>query len=631
MRKTRKLNRGGLFGIKDYGILKKLGLKKSKTIPISNQGTSIELSNANTPPSSSIQSTAKQNEDNSVGPPEENKDDSISPSEQNEVDSVVGPPEENKDYSVGPPEQNEVDSVVGHLEQNEDVSNGPLEQNKDDSVDSSEDFGIGPSNIVPSDIVPTTSIIPTPQLKSEIICIIATHQSRMMCLFSKYSSDSEFSKHRFMNCAICSLSNSKLLKLEYNGNLNNIEKDYFSFEKTYWCTSDSANELNSSFDNIVFGSIYTYYLINNLDDIIKKLKKITVTLYNEKTIKDILNRLLPELSGLLNGNKISELLLQQLQDKKQQYGIKSTWKSYNDKVTESVDQLYLRTLSKMNQEDKIKLIKSIKKFIESFLEDYLEKYLNSECNLPPYNKFIKFNDKQLRDSQLNLENIKQMIFIRHGEGIHNKAKWYDKAFTMSNYLDANLTDIGLNQAKTAGTILNGILSSFEHGKVLGFASDLQRTQNTLDNINKQLTGDNEITKKYILPCSHEIGVKKGQCDDAAYYKRYANSENKSTIDLDKLTEKGWNSSYYKDFYGENRRNNRSYDLYNKSRKMMNKRRYCKDTDMIKEVISIVDSTQNNSVLSQGGKKTRKNYKKKSRKIKKKCKIKKSKTCRRNNK
>ena len=472
--------------------------------------------------------------------------------------------------------------------------------------------------------------MPTSQLQPNTICIIATHQSRMMCLFRKYSDNQQFSIHRFMNCAICSLSNDKSLNLEYNGQLNDIEKDYFSFKKTYWCTSDSADNLNTSFDNIVFGSM-SAYLAYNLDDIIKKLKEITITSNNKKTIEDILKRLLP--AEFLSPNK--SLFIEEITEdthiirininvfKKLQQTKKPSLIAYNALVENKIKQSYRSRLSKLSPI----LIKSIQQFIESFLEDYLEDYLNSKVNLDPYKKFIVFVEEHF-ESNVNLTNIDTMFFIRHGEGIHNKATTIQKAFTMSNYLDANLTDIGKQQAEKAGKELNEILSSVSHGLVLGFASDLQRTQNTLDNINKQLTDDNKITQKYILPCSHEIGVKKGQCDDAAY----ANSENKSTIDLDKLKQDHWNIDYYEKFYGENRRNNRSYDLYNKSRKMMNKRRYCKDTDMIKEVISIVDlHTQNNSVLSQGGKKTRKNYKKKSRKIKKKCKIKKSKTCRRNNK
>ena len=454
----------------------------------------------------------------------------------------------------------------------------------------------------------------------------------MMCLFRKYSENPDFSKHRFMNCAICSLSNDKSLNLEYNGELNDIEKDYFSFKKTYWCTSDSADNLNSRFNKIVFGNM-SAYLAYNLDDIIKKLKEITITSNNKKTIEDILKRLLP--AEFLTENVLNNFLdennrtgvFEKLQELQTKTSFKPSLVAYNALVENKIKQSYGIQLSKLSPIQKSILIKSIQKFIEKFLKDYLEKYLNSKTNLPPYIKFIKFEEQPFSESQLTLKNIKRMIFIRHGEGIHNKATKIQKAFTMSNYLDANLTEIGKQQAKTAGQKLNEILSLVSHGTVLGFASDLRRTRFTLDTINSQLIGDNNITQKYILPCSHEIGVKEGQCDDAAY----ANSENKSTIDLVKLNSEGWNTEYYEDFYGKNRRNNRSYDLYNKSRKMMNKRRYCKDTDMIKEVISIVDSTQDNSVLSQGGKKTRKNYKKKSRKIKKKCKIKKSKTCRRNNK
>jgi hypothetical protein len=410
---------------------------------------------------------------------------------------------------------------------------------------------------------------------TKIITVIASHQSRMICLFNTYFKKLNYNtKTRFMNCAICSLTNNNGLRLNlvYDGILNNKQKDYFEYKKPYWCKPENVRELNNIFHKIVFGKLFDEYLINNLREVFSNLKKCI----NEGNRSSIINRMIE----FINRRKLKEnqeLTLKNINDTEVKTTINNMMLTKNKMSSNEISQHIRRTYSELGIDLTPKEVSTISKKIDKFLQTFFESNLNE------YNKFIAFEELNDVDSPLSFDSIDTMYFVRHGEGIHNIA---DKIFGMkekyvsfSKYLDAQLTEDGKRQAELASEALSKIIK--DKYDIYGFASDLQRTQQTLDIIGEKI----KLSYKIILPCSHEISAKEGECDNQIKYK-YTNAENKTNINLDKLSRENWNVDFYREFYGNNTRNNRVYNLVNKGRKMVNSRQHCKDTDMIIQVINI---------------------------------------------
>jgi broad specificity phosphatase PhoE len=104
---------------------------------------------------------------------------------------------------------------------------------------------------------------------------------------------------------------------------------------------------------------------------------------------------------------------------------------------------------------------------------------------------------------------KTFFIFRHAQGIHNVNKT-DKWLNSSRYVDAPLTENGINQAYTAGVKLRNWLGvrqfkGLEDKIAMFFVSDLQRTHQTCREILQVLYPESpEKRMMYVLPCLHEL-------------------------------------------------------------------------------------------------------------------------------
>lgn len=141
-----------------------------------------------------------------------------------------------------------------------------------------------------------------------------------------------------------------------------------------------------------------------------------------------------------------------------------------------------------------------------------KKAVNEEIFTP----FIKNNLSSINLKKEDLNNNTYTFYIiRHGDGLHNKAKDEGKKNLMSTinktFLDAKLTDKGITQAVNAGKKLKDHLGDISIDYL--FTSDLIRTRQTLESILNQgivLTEPKANVK--ILPCSHELNYSSKGCD-----------------------------------------------------------------------------------------------------------------------
>jgi len=88
--------------------------------------------------------------------------------------------------------------------------------------------------------------------------------------------------------------------------------------------------------------------------------------------------------------------------------------------------------------------------------------------------------------------MNKLVIVRHGESVWNK----ENVFT--GWIDAPLSEEGINQAKRAGQILKGKGFTFD----LGFTSVLQRAYNTLDLILKEMNITIPVEKSWRLNERH---------------------------------------------------------------------------------------------------------------------------------
>ncbi len=166
-------------------------------------------------------------------------------------------------------------------------------------------------------------------------------------------------------------------------------------------------------------------------------------------------------------------------------------------------------------------------------------------------------------------------------------------------LNAPLTPKGVEQAKKAGLELNDYLKGARIQPIdFTFASDLQRAQYTVANMFTQLESrfiNPTYRDIYILPCSHEIVGKEGNCDNAGDITWAENTPTK--LDTDNILNKKLNWNYY----------DMNFSRINKK----NKTKQCKNTNMFTEMINIIDdaTTMGLSPNRFDGGKTRRKHKK----------------------
>jgi len=133
-------------------------------------------------------------------------------------------------------------------------------------------------------------------------------------------------------------------------------------------------------------------------------------------------------------------------------------------------------------------------------------------------KFNPISNSNILDIGLNLkpedmsDHIYTFYLVRHGDGIHNKAKADGKKGIFGpNLIDAELTLDGKSQAIEAGNKLKSLLGHTPIDYL--FASDLKRTRQTLEGVLGQgILLSNPKSNVIILPCSHELDYKKNSCD-----------------------------------------------------------------------------------------------------------------------
>lgn len=210
-----------------------------------------------------------------------------------------------------------------------------------------------------------------------------------------------------------------------------------------------------------------------------------------------------------------------------------------------------------------------------FTNKTIEKY----TAFPQFEAIIDLN--KLNDTRLNIFNLRNnnnyiFFLTRHGEGLHNTMKTTEKIKNQSMVLNAPLTLKGVEQAKKAGLELNDYLKGARIQPIdFTFASDLQRAQYTVANMITQLESrfiNPTYRDIYILPCSHEIVGKEGNCDNAGDITWAENTPTK--LDTDNIFNKKLNWNYY----------DMNFSRINKK----NKTKQCKNTNMFTEMINIID-------------------------------------------
>ena len=205
--------------------------------------------------------------------------------------------------------------------------------------------------------------------------------------------------------------------------------------------------------------------------------------------------------------------------------------------------------------------------------------------------FIKVNFEHINPS-----NTFEFYLIRHGQAEHNVLKGMSKAFSNKN---TKLTEDGRAQALSSGKHLKDIVRGKEIDYL--FASDLNRTSETMGHFLKGF--NNQLMSKsiVILPCSHELTyTKNSHCDG---HQGITPNENISTCEPGKtgktlLTRQTIDScdtigdlrldwSFYSKFYGSGTRRKRGSEVS----------KQCRDTDMFKEAIEYITSKEGRAKLS----------------------------------
>lgn len=211
------------------------------------------------------------------------------------------------------------------------------------------------------------------------------------------------------------------------------------------------------------------------------------------------------------------------------------------------------------------------------------------------------------------DNTYIFYLVRHGQATHNVYKTKDKFFAqITRKKDTHLTDAGTNQALQSGEEARVLISSGNVAMMLPpsylFASDLMRTRETLVSFLNGM-GIPYTTDIIVLPCSHELDYKKdGNCDAKAGLLSSAENITSCAINIDsckKIDKYNVDWSAYDNFYkngtGVGMRSGICTDKSCNAYK-------CKNTDMLKEAISIINSKQQTGGLKRKKRRTRKRRK-----------------------
>ena len=239
----------------------------------------------------------------------------------------------------------------------------------------------------------------------------------------------------------------------------------------------------------------------------------------------------------------------------------------------------------LNQKDEDKTKKYWKSSDDTKEAQKVKKGWFSNKTIDKYTAFPQFESiidlNKLNDTRLNIFNLRNnnnyiFFLTRHGEGVHNTMKTAEKIKNQSVVLNAPLTPNGIEQAKKAGKKLNDYLKGARIQPIdFTFASDLQRAQYTVANMFVQLERrfiNPTYSDIYILPCSHEIVGKEGNCDNAGDITWAENTPTK--LDIDNIFNKKLNWEYY----------DMNFSRINKK----NKTKQCRNTNMFTEMINIID-------------------------------------------
>jgi len=182
----------------------------------------------------------------------------------------------------------------------------------------------------------------------------------------------------------------------------------------------------------------------------------------------------------------------------------------------------------------------------------------------------------------------EFYLIRHGQAEHNVLKGISKAFSNK---DTSLTKTGIEQARRTGQSLYNAISN--SNGIYGmptriFASDLKRTRQTLSEVMTWFR-TRSIDTITILPCAHELRYKVNKdtmkCDGSKIPSAAENVMNctKERCDFEYEYKNNWDDYY--NFYGNTTRNSLIKTCSTCTT------RHCRDTDMIKEAIVIINSEE----------------------------------------
>ena len=233
----------------------------------------------------------------------------------------------------------------------------------------------------------------------------------------------------------------------------------------------------------------------------------------------------------------------------------------------------------------------------------------------------KYNELVMEDDAVATSKYSDLIdgddmyvfyLIRHGQATHNVLK--GRFAKMTSNKDTMLTEMGKAQAKNAGKSLYKYIQDEDNHSDLPthlFVSDLKRTRQTMSNIllafPNQMRNVETLT---VLPCAHELvyvkspssstGNESGSsCDRSQGISANENTSSCNTsipgtcpthtegangVDSRSL---GWDKYY--DFYGDATRSMRSATIRCLTCGKNQKKR-CRDTDMIREAIKIINSS-----------------------------------------
>ena len=243
---------------------------------------------------------------------------------------------------------------------------------------------------------------------------------------------------------------------------------------------------------------------------------------------------------------------------------------YNNIIKMTIHMIYSGELTKENKDYR----KANKPYYVETEEDAKMENIEYNENVPNNSTVVKFYKFPTTTISLEKNVYKdytvpcKMYLIRHGEALHNVAtpSTITKVRSYSNRskfgytynsaritgYDTCLTQSGIRQAIRAGNVLYEHIEAnkqfFINKYYYAYASDLLRTQQTLLLILYKVNQISFLQKyiKFILPCSHEISVKQGECDRAVI-KTAVSGENKSLINPEELKNNGWIVSYYLPF------------------------------------------------------------------------------------